>query len=102
MPPRQSLDQHMNENKYQRLNKEHVSKLVELLGGNLVSQDKEQLEKYGRDETEDLLFLPEIVVKPETTEQVAAVASFCNNNRLPLTTRGAGTGLSGGALPVKG
>jgi glycolate oxidase len=92
----------MNDDKYQPLSSAHISLLVDLLGKTLVSQDREQLDKYGRDETEDLLFLPEVVVKPESVQQVAAIAAFCNRERLPLTTRGAGTGLSGGALPVKG
>jgi len=67
-----------------------------------ISKDNEQRDKYGKDETEDLLFRPEVVIKPETVEQVAAISKICNDNKIPLTTRGAGTGLSGGALPIKG
>ena len=64
--------------------------------------DAEKLEKYGSDETEDLVFLPEAVVCPATVEQISAIARLCHDHKIPLTTRGAGTGLSGGALPVKG
>ncbi|MDI1355567.1 MAG: FAD-linked oxidase C-terminal domain-containing protein [bacterium] len=73
-----------------------------LLGKEFLSSDKEQLEKYGQDETEDLLYFPELVLKPQTVEQVAAIAKICNAHAIPLTTRGAGTGLSGGALPIHG
>jgi glycolate oxidase len=73
-----------------------------IVGKEHISTDKEQLEKYGQDETEDFIFPADIVVKPQTVEQVAAIAKLCNHNKIPLTTRGAGTGLSGGALPVKG
>lgn len=76
--------------------------LKDIVGNDFVTTDKEQLEKYGQDETEDFVFLAEIVVKPQTVEQVAAIAKLCNDNKIPLTTRGAGTGLSGGALPIKG
>ncbi len=54
---------------------------------------------YGRDQTEDLLFVPAAVVRPGTPEEVAAVLRLCHDGGLPITPRGAGTGLSGGALP---
>jgi len=62
----------------------------------------ENLEAFGRDETEDLLYLPQVVVQPETAEAVAAVLALCNQHHIAVTTRGAGTGLSGGALPIRG
>ncbi|MGZ4089341.1 MAG: FAD-binding oxidoreductase [Bacteroidia bacterium] len=73
-----------------------------IVGSDNVTTDKEQLEKYGQDETEDFVFLADIVLKPSTVAQVAAIAKICNDNKIPLTTRGAGTGLSGGALPICG
>jgi glycolate oxidase len=76
--------------------------LENIVGKAFISSEREQLEKYGQDETEDLLYLADVVVKPQTVRQVSAIAKLCNNNKIPLTTRGAGTGLSGGALPVKG
>jgi len=39
---------------------------------------------------------------PGTAEEVAAVLKLCNDHVIPVTPRGGGTGLSGGALPVKG
>jgi glycolate oxidase len=89
----------INYNKVTSITRKAIEAVV---GKEQVSSDNEQLEKYGHDETEDLVFLPEIVVKPRSAEQVAAIARICNEARVPLTTRGAGTGLSGGALPVKG
>lgn len=76
--------------------------LEDCVGPEWVSGDSDTLERYGQDETEDLLFAPELVVRPQSVEQVAAVARLCHEQRIPLTTRGAGTGLSGGALPVRG
>ncbi len=87
---------------YNKVTSITFNELKNIVGADLISSDKEQLEKYGQDETEDFVFLAEIVVKPQTVEQVSAIAKICNDNKIPLTTRGAGTGLSGGALPVKG
>ena len=76
--------------------------LQAIVGPDGITADQEQLEKYGQDETEDFVFLAEVVVKPQNVEQVAAIAKLCHEQKIPLTTRGAGTGLSGGALPIKG
>lgn len=76
--------------------------LEDIVGKEFITTNKEHLEKYGKDETEDLIFLADVVVKPSKVEQVAAIAKICNANKIALTTRGAGTGLSGGALPIKG
>ena len=59
-------------------------------------------EAYGRDETEDWLFVPDIVVFPDQASEVAAVLACCQKHSVPVTCRGGGTGLSGGALPVQG
>jgi glycolate oxidase len=67
-----------------------------------ISTHQEQLEKYGQDETEDLIFKPEVVLKPKTVEQISLIMKFANTHAIPVTVRGAGTGLSGGALPVFG
>ena len=42
---------------------------------------------------------PLLVVLPDTIEQVQQVVRLCNDHRIPIVSRGAGTGLSGGALP---
>lgn len=76
--------------------------LYSLLGKDNVFTENEKLIHYGSDETEDLVFKPEVVVKPDTVQKISAVLKHCNENNIPVTTRGAGTGLSGGALPVKG
>lgn len=59
-------------------------------------------EFYASDATEKLQFFPDIVLKPKTAEEVSEIVKHCNVELLPITPRGAGTGLAGGALPVKG
>ncbi len=92
----------MTTDNYNKLTSITYNRLADIVGKDYISGEQEQLEKYGQDETEDLLFLADAVVKPQSVEQVSAIARFCHEERIPLTTRGAGTGLSGGALPVKG
>ncbi len=79
-----------------------ISSLQEIAGKEYVFTDADSLKHYGHDETEDLNFPPQVVVKPRTAEEISAILKICNNENIPLTPRGAGTGLSGGALPVFG
>lgn len=67
-----------------------------------VQTDAEALENCSSDETEDLHYLPEVVIQPLTVAAISAVMAYCNEQNIPVTPRGAGTGLSGGALPVYG
>jgi glycolate oxidase len=68
----------------------------------IVLTDTHLLEKYSRDETEDLVFPPQLVLRPTKVEEVAAILRFCNENKIPVTPSGARTGLSGGALAIHG
>ncbi len=80
----------------------HVDFLVSVIGGQYVHTDTEQRLRCASDQTEDLQYMPEVVVQPATTQDVSQIMAYCNEHLLPITPRGAGTGLSGGALPVKG
>ncbi len=84
------------------LTAEHIQSLKKIVGENFVLVDEETLQHYAHDETENLHFLPEVVVKPKTTEEISAIMKICNADKIPVTPRGAGTGLSGGALPFFG
>lgn len=59
------------------------------------------IEKYSRDYTEDLQYFPDVVLKPGTAQEIAQIVRYCNQKLLPITPRGAGTGLAGGSLAVK-
>lgn len=79
-----------------------IAELIFICGEDHVFSGPEDLTDYSHDYTEDLRFLPEVVVKPGNTAEVAAILKLCNREMIPVTPRGAGTGLSGGALPVHG
>jgi glycolate oxidase len=85
-----------------RVNTDIINELRSLLGADEVFTDHDVLVTYGQDETEDLIFEPEVVVKPATTQEVSAVLKLATRHRIPVTPRAGGTGLSGGALPVHG
>ena len=73
-----------------------------IVGDAYVFADEESLNNYAHDETENLHFLPDIVIKPRTAEEISHIMVICNEHKIPVTPRGAGTGLSGGALPHLG
>lgn len=67
-----------------------------------VFTDESSLENYSHDETEDLRFKPEVVIKPASAVEISTILRYCNERKIGVTPRAAGTGLSGGALPVYG
>ncbi len=84
------------------ISEERLRQFKAIVGADFVLADEESLQHYGHDETEQLLYLPEVVLKPRTAEEIAAIMTICNEDKIPVTPRGAGTGLSGGALPHLG
>ncbi|MCX6332554.1 MAG: FAD-binding protein [Bacteroidetes bacterium] len=73
-----------------------------ILGADFVFTDTDSIEKYGKDETEQLHYAPQVVVKPRHANEIAQLLKICNEYLIPVTPRGAGTGLTGGALPHLG
>ena len=71
-----------------------------LIGERYVLQEDEDLQRCASDETENLVYLPEIILQPGSTREISTIMQYCNEHFIPVTPRGAGTGLSGGALPV--
>ena len=87
---------------YNKITSGILEKFTTELGESNVIVEKETLVDYSHDETEDLHFTPEVVLKPESPNQVSEILKICSTENIPITPRGAGTGLSGGALPVFG
>lgn len=79
-----------------------VSQFIAILGTDHVLSDPALLDRYAHDETEALHFLPDLVLRPQTAEEISAILIICNRHHIPVTPRGAGTGLSGGAIPQQG
>lgn len=90
--------------KFNKMTNAIVSELRSLVGSNNVIADADRMEAYSHDETsaEEYGHMPEVVVTPTTTAQVAGIVKLANRVFVPVTPRGAGSGLSGGAIPVYG
>lgn len=87
---------------YNKITAKILAAIKSIVGDEFVITQHAALEKYSHDETEDLHYYPEVVAKPKSPEEVSALMRLCNEHLIPVTPRGAGTGLSGGALPIMG
>ncbi len=90
--------------KYNPVTKEVLDELKSILGEKNVFTDEEKMETYSHDETDVKVYghMPEVVITPTTAQQIAEVVKLANREIIPITPRGAGSGLSGGAIPVYG
>src|SRR5690349_8925557 len=77
-----------------------ISQFSAIVGESNVIVDAEKRYPYSHDETEDFSFLPDVVLKPGSAEQISRIMRLCHEHVIPVTPRGGGTGLSGGALPI--
>lgn len=90
--------------KYNEVTPKLVAALKEVVGAEYVHTDEGTLDRYKTDEEQDarLFHLPEVVVAPGSTEEVAAIMKLANAYVVPVTPRGGGTSVSDGAIPVFG
>ena len=84
------------------LSADHIAELRAAVGDDGLITGQSQLQTYECDGLTNFRVLPGAVVLPRTAEQVQAVVRMCARHKIPFVSRGAGTGLSGGALPAAG
>ncbi len=87
---------------YKKVEADIVEALRQIVGENNVLVSTEAMEPYTHDEVVGLRADPEVVVRVRSVEQVAEVLKLAQRQRVPVTPRGAGYGLSGGAVPTCG
>ena len=78
------------------------SQIIAALGSNCVFKDVETLDKHSSDQSKNIFYQPEIVVKPRNTEGVSRLFKICNEYQIPVTVQGGLSGLTGAALPISG
>jgi len=78
-----------------------LAEFCAIVGERGLISSAEELHTYECDGLTNIRVLPLAVLLPESTEQVQAIVRVCHRERIPFVARGSGTGLSGGALPVK-
>jgi glycolate oxidase len=89
---------------YGKVTSQVIAELSTTLGENNVITDHEKMIDYAGDEfsQEYIRHFPDVVVRPVSTEQVAAVVKIAHGHLIPVTVRGGGTGLCGGCVPALG
>src|SRR3712207_6589014 len=83
------------------MNERIINELRKIVGERGLLVRPEQLRTYECDGLTNFRIPPAAVVLPATSDEVQRVVQLCHRERVPFVARGAGTGLSGGALPVK-
>jgi len=84
------------------ITKDDVKFLKSLLGSDRASTGPSNLNLHSRDESPHDGFPPDIVVWPKSTEEIVSILKMANERMIPVTPWGAGTGLEGNAIPIKG
>ncbi len=79
-----------------------AARLRQIVGPEFVLVDPDELVAYECDGLTAFKHLPDLVVLPHTSEEVQAIVRLCREEGIVFVPRGAGTGLSGGCLPVEG
>lgn len=89
---------------YKKVTQEIVAKLEKIVGQKNLIFDPEKMEDYSHDEfsLRDVAKMPELVVKPGKTEEVAEILHLANEEKIPVTPRGGATGMAGGCVPFHG
>lgn len=90
---------------YSKVNPAVVKQLKAIVGGkHVIFGQADRLEPFSHDEVAERRYahLPECVVRPGSAAEIAAIMKLANRERIAVTPRGAGSGLSGGAVPIHG
>ncbi|MFZ5917517.1 MAG: FAD-binding oxidoreductase [Chloroflexota bacterium] len=87
---------------YNQVDERIIADLRAIVGLPHVLTDAEAMEPYSHDEVVGLRAAPEVVVRVTGAEQVSRIFKLAQQERVPVTPRGAGYGLSGGAVPLYG
>ncbi|HEY4602412.1 MAG TPA: glycolate oxidase subunit GlcD [Cerasibacillus sp.] len=84
------------------LNQEIIAKFYDIVGKENVETNQASLLAYSYDSTPQYQAMPDAVIAPRNTEEVADIVSICNQYRIPIVPRGSGTNLCAGTTPIKG
>lgn len=88
---------------FNKVDERIIDELITICGANDVLTEEEDLERYSQDESGRFYaHMPEVVVKTENAEEISKVLKLADENLIPVTPRGAGSGVVGGAVPLYG
>ena len=95
----------MTKHEYNPVTDEVVAELRQIVGEKyVIYEDADALEPFSHDEIPDPRYsrMPDAVVRPVSADEIQAIMKLANRLNIPITPRGAGSGLSGGAVPACG
>ncbi len=87
---------------YKKIDEKDIQFLISICGDKRVFIGEEINEDFSHDELASVKQMPEALVEPLTTEEVSQIMKYAYENNIPVTPRGQGTGLVGGAVPIYG
>ncbi|HDR68604.1 MAG TPA: FAD-binding oxidoreductase [Bacteroidaceae bacterium] len=89
---------------YKKLDQQDVDCLRQIVGMENVIDDREKILDYSHDEFSllEIAREPDVVVKPDSTQEIEKILAYAEKERLPVTPRGGATGLCGGCVPRMG
>ncbi len=88
--------------KFKNIDQVDIDFFINTIGNENVIVDSNLLHEYSKDYTEDLVFAPQVALLPKDEYDIGKILAYCNQHLIAVTPRGAGTGLSGAALPIFG
>ena len=80
---------------YKKISNKDISNLKKLIAEDRIVEYDETFEEYSKDELGTVAVAPELIIKVVNTEEVASIMKYANENLIPVTVRGSGTGLVG-------
>lgn len=87
---------------FKKIHSSDIDFFKQIIGSENVYTDEISIDKYSKDETVDAVFAPEVVLKPIEANEISEILRYCNEQKIPVAPRAAGTGLSANSLPVHG
>lgn len=87
---------------YPKLDKADIAYLTGLVGEKYIQVGDSISEDYAHDELGETRAFPEVMLEPDSAETVAEIMGYAYEKGIPVTTRGSGTGLCGGCVPLHG
>ena len=89
--------------KYGRVTEQIIKELTTIVGRGNISTKEHEIEGFSCDEMPLAKpYAPQVIVKPTDTHSIAKLLAFASKKKIPVTPRGAGTGISGGCVPIYG
>lgn len=85
---------------YKKISNKDISNLKKLIAEDRIVEYDETFEEYSKDELGTVAVAPELIIKVVNTEEVASIMKYANENLIPVTVRGSGTGLVGACVPI--